>query len=101
MSDVFCSNYLRYNRDAVIKSGWYIRYLSGNEHPWALLTECLHGSFPSSGKPQIFVHDGRVLAQLDGTESEAETVIAERHLREAINTVRARQGRPPVLDPVW
>ena len=100
MSDVYCSTPAKLNRDEVFKSGGIVRNLTGNEHPRQLLAECLRGSYHSSGRPHVFVHDDLIFASIDGTER-IDCPVAVEHLREAVNTVRARQNRPPVLEPVW
>ena len=83
-----------------LKDGGILHHLTGDEFPQTLLRETLRGSFMSAGRRHAFIYDGRLLAFVDGNETE-DCPVALGHLRDAINFVRRRRELPERLPAEW
>ena len=77
------------NRKALHKKGFFIRNVSGAEHPRSLMDEILHGRHMTSGRPHVLAYGGLVFASISGTECAGES---EEDCLRAINQVRTRRG---------
>lgn len=81
---------------SLLDRGYFVRYITGDEHARSLLRDILHGNNMSAGRPHVIASGGLVFAVIDG--SERVHGADERDCLKAINAVRSHQGRPPLRE---